>query len=256
MINDSIRPAAVVDAHCHIDLYKDSVAMAQEVERRRVHTIAVTNAPSVFFFTADLAAKGKYLHAAAGLHPELVRTHGQELPQLLSLLEKTSFVGEIGLDFVTTDTADRKRQIDTFEIILQRCAELGKKVLTIHSRRSSAQVVKMIERTNPGISILHWFSGPVHDLRKAIDIGCWFSVNPAMILSQNGRSLIAAMPRERVVTESDGPFVEINGHPVTPWDTDAVLVHLATVWKCSAEDAATTVVKNFHRLVSGESFGR
>ena len=81
-------------------------------------------------------------------------------------------------------------------------------------------------------------------------------MNPAMIHSQTGRSLIAAMPRERVVTESDGPFVDINGQPATPWDTDSVLVHLATVWQCSAEDAATTVAKNFHRLVHDEPINR
>ena len=166
MIDDCTRPAAVVDAHCHIDLYKDPAAIALEVERRRVHTIAVTNAPSVFFFTADLSTKGEYLHAAAGLHPELVRTHGQELPQPLPLLEKTRFVGEIGLDFVTTDATDRKRQMDVFEAILQRCGELGNKVLTIHSRRSSAEVVAMIARTKPGIAILHWFSGPKRDLQS------------------------------------------------------------------------------------------
>ena len=75
------------------------------------------------------------------------------------------------------------------------------------SHGGAAKVVAMIGKANPGIAILHWFSGPMRDLQRAIDTGCWFSVNPAMIRSQTGRSLIAAMPRERVVTESDGPFV-------------------------------------------------
>ena len=253
MTRDNISPAAVVDAHCHIDLYKDPVAMVDEVERRNVHTIAVTNAPSVFFFTADLASKRTYLHAAAGLHPELVRTHGQELAKLLPLLEQTRFVGEIGLDYVTTDVADRKRQVEVFATILRRCAELGNKVLTIHSRRSSADVVAMIEKIKPGKAILHWFSGPKRDLLRAIGSGCWFSVNPAMIRSQAGRSLIAAMPRDRVLTESDGPFVDVSGKPATPWDTDTVLVYLATVWQCSSQDAATNVSNNFHRLIRDPS---
>lgn len=249
MMGHSSLPMAVVDAHCHVDLYKDPAGIAQEVERRQIHTIAVTNAPSVFFFTAALAAKGTYLHAAAGLHPELVRTHGNELAKLLPLLEQTRFIGEIGLDFVTTDLAERKRQLDIFEAILQRCSQLGNKVLTVHSRRSSAEVVATIARIKPGTAILHWFSGPKRDLEKALDAGCWFSVNPAMVRSQNGRSLISAMPRDRVITESDGPFVDINGTAAVPWDTDSVLVHLANVWQCSPEDSATIVRENFGRLL-------
>jgi TatD DNase family protein len=241
--------SAVVDAHCHIDLYPNPDAVKAEIEQRKVHTIAVTNAPSVFHFTAGLAKASTYLHAAVGLHPELVGTHDRELPQLLALIEQTRFVGEVGLDYVTSDKANRKRQVDAFEAILQRCANLGNKVLTVHSRRSSADVIALIAKTKPGTVILHWFSGPKRDLQEAVGIGCWFSVNPAMIISQTGRSLILAMPRDRVLTESDGPFVDVNGSPATPWDTAMVLQHLATVWQCTATESAMIVRDNFGRLL-------
>lgn len=248
-MTNEYTPPAVVDAHCHIDLYQEPAAVAREIQERRVHTIAVTNAPSVFFFTAELAARNPFLHAAAGLHPELVRTHGQELPKLLEILETTRFVGEVGLDYVTKDLGERKHQVEVFDAVLRRCAELGGRVLTIHSRRSSADVIAMVASTRPGTAILHWFSGPKRDLEKAADAGCWFSVNPAMVRSKAGRTLIAAMPRDRVLTESDGPFVESNGRPAQPWDTDSALVHLAETWNCSTDECVSTVAGNFQRLL-------
>jgi len=73
----SADPVELVDAHCHLDLFPDPAALARHVNERRIHTIAVTNAPSVFAHTEHLAAGSAYLHPAIGLHPELVATHGE-----------------------------------------------------------------------------------------------------------------------------------------------------------------------------------
>jgi TatD DNase family protein len=234
-----------VDAHCHIDLYprpKDIVAGA---EANGVYTIAVTNAPSVFAHTLALAKGCRFVRAALGLHPELVRTHGHELERMLQLLPETRYVGEIGLDFSTNDGEDHQRQVRVFTAILERCAAAGNKVLTVHSRRASSDVVAAFGPSFPGIVILHWFSGPMRDLNRAIEAGMYFSVNPAMAKSANGRKLTAAMPRDRVLTETDGPFVQMGGRPAAPADTGEVLAYLASLWSCSIAEAKATVLTNF-----------
>src|SRR3954471_19043262 len=73
------RSLAVVDAHCHIDLYQNPKAVVAQAEALAIRTIAVTNAPSVFTYTRDLTAGCRYVRPAAGLHPELVHSHGHEL---------------------------------------------------------------------------------------------------------------------------------------------------------------------------------
>ena len=47
------------------------------------------------------------------------------------------------------------------------------------------------------------------ELSRAVDMGCWFSVGPAMLHGEKGRQLVLKMPRDRVLTESDGPFAQI-----------------------------------------------
>lgn len=223
--------AELVDAHCHVDLYgKDEAAVIEEIERRRVHTIAVTNAPSVFFHTRDAARGKKYLHPAVGLHPELVASHGHELGRMWPHFAETRFIGEVGLDYVTNDQRLRRRQREVFSQILARCAEQKDKVLTVHSRRSASDVIAAIGDDFPGTVILHWFSGTVRELERATNAGCWFSVNLAMFRSRNAIELVRRMPKERVVTETDGPFVKVEGRACRPGDCSRAIQELSSTW--------------------------
>lgn len=241
---------AVVDAHCHIDLFDDPAAIVAQAEALGIRTIAVTNAPSVFAFTRDLTATSKYVRAAAGLHPELVHSHGHELDLLWPCLEQTKYVGEIGLDYVTTDPQDRAQQRMVFEAIVERCGVLGDKVLTVHSRRSVSDVIATIGTGFNGKVILHWFSGTIRQLERAAALGFFFSVNPAMMSSKSGRVLAASMPRDRVLTETDGPFVKIGTRPAVPADVALATRELAEVWGCDAGRVSDLIALNLKTLVS------
>jgi TatD DNase family protein len=247
--------SVLVDAHCHLDLYRNPRAIAGETEERRIHTIAVTNAPSVFFHTRDLARGTKYLHAAVGLHPELVHSHGHELPQLLNAIAANTFVGEVGLDYQTSDRSIRARQKQVLGAVLDRCAGLRDKILTLHSRRAASDVIAAIGENFPCPAILHWFSGSKKDLRTAVCNGLYFSVNPSMVRSKTGTALINEMPRDHVLTETDGPFVEVRGRPATPEYVSEVISAIATLWREPSEVVANHVAANFERIVS-ETTGR
>lgn len=240
----------LVDAHFHLDLHKDPVAIVAKCESDRIYTIAVTNAPSVYPHTQALVADCKYVRAALGLHPELVATHAHELPDLLRLLPQARFVGEIGLDYVTADTAVRAAQRRVFEAALAGCASAGGKILTIHSRRSAADVVACIGSSFPGKLILHWFSGSVRDLRLALAAGCYFSVNPAMLKSDRGLKLVQEIPRNRVLTETDGPFVDIDGRKAVPGDAIHAVAGLAALWNVELEEAGEQILATLRDVVT------
>ena len=240
-------PMHLVDTHFHLDLCKDSAAVLSECERLGVYTIAVTNAPSVFFHTMQLCRGHSLMHPAVGLHPELVISHEAELEGMWLSLEGTRYVGEIGLDYVTTDKDVRHKQRYVFERILERCAAHGDKVLSVHSRRASADAIAMIGNRFPGTVILHWFSGPLKDLRKAAESGMYFSVNPAMIRSRTAQRLVADMPRDRVLTETDGPFVTVGSRPAMPGDVAGVVDWIAGMWKLSVDEARQVIMDNLVR---------
>lgn len=168
-------------------------------------------------------------------------------------LPRTRYVGEVGLDYTDPDPADRATQRRVFEAILARCHESADKVLTVHSRRAADDVVDAIDDGFRGTVILHWYSGSKHTLEKAVNRGFYFSVNTAMVGSKKSLSLMDHVPRERVLTETDGPFVSSSRGPVQPKDVAFVVGALAQRWRTSEQEVRKGVYDNFARLLRSQA---
>jgi TatD DNase family protein len=110
----------------------------------------------------------------------------------------------------------------------------------------------MIEKHLPrerGTVVLHWFTGSRSDARRAVSLGCYFSVNAEMTRSERGRALIAELPSDRILTETDGPFTQVDGRPAEPQDTHGAVEAVAKIRESSAEAMGTTVVANLQSLL-------
>lgn len=240
---------ALVDAHCHFDLFRNPQQVIQEAERNRIHSIAVTNTPSVFDPMRQLTRGLTYVHPALGLHPELAIQRASEMPIFQRKLPDTRYVGEVGLDYkVVVKPAERAKQRAIFQSILRRCANAGGRILTIHSRRAEADVVAAVSEYQPGPFILHWYSGSLKTLAVALAAGAFFSVNAAMVRSKRGRRLIQEIPLDRVLTESDGPFVLLDGQPAGPSSVGNVVRELARIRGADLEQVRESVLANLKAL--------
>lgn len=240
----------LIDAHCHVDLYGDYRALLSEIEAEGTETIAVTNSPSVYSRLLEICAGITCVRPAVGLHPELAAVRKYELSLLLELIGTTHFIGEVGLDYSVSAEEDRSEQCKAFSAVLSRCADLGRKVVSVHSRRADADVVALVGANFPGCVILHWYSGSRGTLAQAVANGYYFSVNPAMVRSESGKKVIARIPRERLLTETDGPFVLVKGQPARPRDLREVIAYLAVQWQSDFEQAARVVEANFSRILA------
>lgn len=106
-------------------------------------------------------------------------------------------------------------QISFFEELITQCNDSGNKVLTIHSIMAASEVVSIIEAVFNGKIILHWHSGSKQVLQNAISNGYYFSVNHAMLNSESGRKIVENIPNDKLLIETDCPFVNI-GYYSTP----------------------------------------
>lgn len=244
----------MIDFHCHLDLYPDPAAVRAECERRGLYILSVTTTPSAWTKTAELAINAKRIRTALGLHPQLARQRIGELSMFDEFLPAARYVGEIGLDGSPEFRPQWQSQRKVFEHILTRCSDAGGRIMSIHSRRASREVLDALEAfPNAGTPVLHWFSGSLRDLDRAVRLGCWFSVGPAMLAGQRGRSLITHMPRERVVTETDGPFAHVDGKSIMPWNVEDAIRDLGLIWNLSAALVQQVVGNNFRKLCLGSS---
>ena len=242
-------PSAFVDAHCHVDLFPLPARIVEQAEAHRIYTIAVTNAPSVFAHTAGLASGSKYIRPAIGLHPELVHIHIHELGQFCSHLADTRYVGEVGLDYTTPDREVRLLQRQVLTRIAEWVNEAGDKVLTLHSRRAATDVMAVLKGVKARM-ILHWFSGTYKELDQAVADGYFFSVNGAMMQSAKGRAVVMRIPRERILTETDGPFTRDGSSPATPTSVKLTVTLLAELLGLPQADVQALVIANFRDVLT------
>jgi TatD DNase family protein len=241
------------DTHFHLDLFPNCHELVQQLEHAQIYTIAVTTTPSVFEKSSELTKDSKYIQTALGLHPELAHERANELAIFRILSSKTRYIGEIGLDFAIKDEGIRSIQQKVFTEILDHCASSRDKILTIHSRRSIGRVLEILGMGYPGTPVLHWFSGTKKEVRGSLDAGCFFSINPSMVKSLKGQELIKELPLGRILLESDGPFLEINGRPSTPFDTELAIRGISQLLKADEEFISNQLFTNFVNILKNKS---
>jgi TatD DNase family protein len=241
----------VIDFHCHLDLYPDPQAVVARCRELRLYVLSVTTTPSAFEGTSALAEGTPRIRTGLGLHPQLVRERRTELPLFEKLLDRTSYVGEIGLDGAPECRPFWGDQLAVFDAALSACQAAGGRVISLHSRRAATAVLDALARhPGAGTPILHWFSGSARELARAVDAGCWFSVGPAMLASAKGRSLAGAMPRDRLLSETDGPFAQIDGRPAFPWHCEAAVRGLSELWGEPMDRVQLQLADNLRSLSS------
>ena len=238
----------MIDTHCHIDLYPRPTAIAQAADKAGVATIVVTNLPSAYEKAAPHVRQFKKLRLALGLHPLMAAEHKAEREKFAQLANDAFYIGEVGLDFSPQGYATKDIQIESFRFILDTLAD-APKFVTLHSRRAEAQVLELLLEARRAPAVFHWYSGPMKTLGAAVEAGHYFSVNPAMTLSPNGQKIIAALPPERVLTETDGPFVKVGSRVAVPSDVGIAEEYLAKVWDVSALAARNQVKANFSAVL-------
>ena len=239
------------DFHCHLDLYPDPPAMISSCEENGIITVAVTTTPKAWPQNRKWTTQGAYIHAAVGLHPEVVGERYGELALLEEYIKESRLVGEIGLDGSPQHRKSWDDQMTVFVRALMAAQRLGGRVVSIHSRRAASKVVKCLtEQITPErvLPILHWFSGSTSVARKAAELGCYFSVNARMLEHDAGIAFVRSLPEERLLTETDGPFTMSGDRKSEPRDVIATAARLAVARNIPAEEMRRVIEANAHRV--------
>lgn len=239
--------ASGFDFHCHVDLSPDPVATIASCERDRVVTLAVTTTPKAWTQNCRWTSGSRWVHAAVGLHPELAGERQAEATLLEQLISETPFIGEIGLDGSPQYRKTLPAQRDVFMRALTRAQQLGGRVVSIHSRRASPDVLECLAHaitSDRVLAILHWFSDTPVVAHAAADRGCYFSINRRMLETESGVALVRSLPADRLLTETDAPFTDVAGRRSSPADVVAVAERLAAIRQVSADNMRGCLAAN------------
>ncbi|MBK6763327.1 MAG: TatD family hydrolase [Micrococcales bacterium] len=232
-------PSPVVDSHCHLDIGASgrdgeagidvgtALAAAEAAGVDAVVQVGV-DVPSSEE-AVRLAGEWPRIVAALALHPnEAPRIHAdrgaealQEAWRRIAELargERVVAVGETGMDFFRTDAAGRAAQEESFRVHIRLAKELDK-ALVIHDRDAHTAILRVMDDEGaPRRVVMHCFSGDADFAREVVARG-WFCSFAGVVTFKNAgplREALTAVPRDRLLVETDAPFlapVPHRGHP-------------------------------------------
>jgi TatD DNase family protein len=207
----------LVDTHCHLDMLPDLddvlERMAPEGVGRAV-TIGVDLASSEWAVAA--ARSHPELWATVGLHPHDAKDRTDELMARLDELvseERVVAIGEAGLDY-HYDNSPRDVQRDVFAEQI-RLAHRSGKALVIHTREAWDDTFAILEREGvPEQTVFHCWSGDPTNARRAVALGTTLSFSGTVTFANANelREAAIATPLERIVVETDSPFLTPHPH--------------------------------------------
>lgn len=250
----------LVDTHVHLDdpaFDPDrgaviAQARAAGVTRQVVAAIDAATWPRM----RDMCAADAGLFAAYGLHPLLLDQHRPEhLDDLRAWIERERpvAVGECGLDYYV-DGLDRDAQQFFLDAQLQLAREHDLPVI-VHARRAVEDVIIAIRKVGGLRGVVHSYAGSVEQARQLHDAGFLLGFGgPATYPGANRiRKVVAAIPLEQILLETDSPDQPLHGHQGERNDPSRLPGVLAAVAEIRGEEesviaAATT--RNAERLFS------
>ncbi len=258
---------SLIDTHCHLNFhsYKDDldavVARAADIGVTRVINPGIDTATSRE--AIRLAAQFPGIYAAVGVHPNsTAEFDGTMLDAIESLAgqPKVVAIGEIGLDY-HWDKSPKEKQIAAFEAQLALAARLGLPVI-IHNREASDDVIAILEawanelpstlRERPGV--LHSFSAPPETAQRALAIGFYLGFTGPITYKNADelRRIAASLPIDRILVETDGPFLTPAPHPRKHRNEPAyiplIVDRLAALRQISNEEMGNVTTDNAVRL--------
>ena len=178
----------IIDTHCHIDMLPSPESYLMEKERSGDITLGMTNLPSHFAMGIPYFNNLKKSRLALGFHPQFAQTHQSELKDFPKFISKTSYIGEIGLDFSKNYIDSKDIQLSSFDFICQ-CIRGTNKIISVHSRKAEKDVLDILKKYAIKNVIFHWYSGPLGLIDDIVNEGYYFSINEAMTKSVSGRNI-------------------------------------------------------------------
>ncbi|MGV6848075.1 MAG: TatD family hydrolase [Marinibacterium sp.] len=259
----------ITDSHCHLDFpdfdgQLDAViARADEAGVKRMVTIctALKNEPRV---RAIAEAHGPVFYAA-GTHPmQAAQEPMVTVDQLTALARHPKFVGigETGLDYhYTADSAELQKTSLRVHIAAARESGLP---LIIHARAADDDMAAILtEEFRNGVypCVMHCFSSGAELARAALDLGFYLSMSgiAAFPKSQELRDIFASAPLDRILVETDSPYLAPPPHRGKR-NEPAFVAHTARkgaeIFGLDPAEFAARTEANFDRLFTRAAAGR
>lgn len=141
------------------------------------------------------------LYYSMGIHPFDADIVDQQFGSSYEdLIKDANLIGEIGMDACWCDTPfeDQER---AFVMSLDLAKKYNKPII-LHTKMMEARIYEILKDYDLDM-VIHWYSCDKY-VREFIDLGCHFTVGPAIFVDENVRNMVKLLPLDRILVETDG----------------------------------------------------
>ena len=246
----------MIDTHCHLvdpQFVKDLNEVIERAKQAGLSKI-VNAGYDVETSQRAIAMARQYdlLLPAVGIHPnEAAAESIKEMDKIGGILqrEQVTAIGETGLDFYR-DFSPREAQKELFRMHVAQAREYHLPLL-IHTRNSLDEAVELLVKEDYHHGVFHCYSGGWEQARDIIEMGFYISFAGVLTFSRRAREVIQKLPIDRLVLETDAPFLAPVGHRGKRNEPSFILETLhcaANILDMTPEDLEARLDENARRL--------
>jgi len=252
----------VYDNHCHLEI-EDGVGLSLDEQLRRADDVGIAGVVQAggdidsSRWSAWAAASHRRVLAAVAIHPNEAPAYDAagRLDEAIAVIDELAgqprvrAIGETGLDFFRTGDDGIPAQLRSFEAHIALAKKHGI-AMQIHDRDAHDAVLETLERVGaPERTVFHCFSGDAVMARTAAERGYYlsFAGNVTFKNAQNLRDALAVTPRERILVETDAPFltpVPHRGRPNAPYLVPVTVRFLAEELGTDLDELCAQIARN------------
>ena len=251
----------LVDSHCHLDypdLQKDFSGVMARARSAGVETmLAIGTKLRDFPGVRAIAEANENVFCTVGIHPHEAANEQTAADALVALADHPKIVGigETGLDYFY-EKSPRDAQAENFRAHM-RAAHAAGLPLVIHTRDADDDTAALLDwatRECPGtIGVLHCFTSSLALAQKAIGLGYYISISGIVTFknAEDLRATVRALPLERLLVETDSPYlapVPKRGKPCEPSYVLHTAQFVAGLKEVELPALARVTSDNFYRL--------
>lgn len=251
----------LVDSHCHLDFPEFAPELDSVMDRARAAGVklclSIGTTLAKFPRVKAIAERFDDVWCSVGVHPHEAK--GELLNDPAPLLEaaehaKVAGIGETGLDYYY-EHSPREEQRGNFRTHIAAARATGLPLI-VHTRDADAETIDILREEmarGPFTGLIHCFTGSQMLADAAVDLGFCVSISGIATFknSQGLRDVIATVPLDRLLVETDAPFLAPVPHrgkrnePAFVANTAAMLAGLRGV---PSDEIAQITTDNFFRL--------
>ena len=205
-----------------------------------------------------LANTYDHVYATAGFHPHytknMVDSDLQIFADFCAKFSKIVAIGEIGLDFFH-NFSPKDVQIRRFEQQLELALQL-KLPVVVHCREADDEVFDILKKSRAGEivgGVFHCYAGNVTRARQLVEQGFHIGVGGVVTYKKSDmlREVVATTPKDRIVIETDCPYLAPEPHRGSRNDSrnlTHIAAKIAQIWGSTIEDVAQVTTQNAKKL--------